>query len=143
MGPFALCVWLVCLVDCGAVTSDVVLVGPARPRKPLGCQVDVFQTTAPPYPIADVARARVACSGDESRCLSQFRDDACGYGADTVYGFSQVFEGDTPLVEAMLALKTGPATASVNPQGLSPLPRAAACDPFCAGGLGACRGKAA
>jgi hypothetical protein len=94
----------------GAITADVTRIGPERPRRPFGCQVEVFSEGAP-YPTEDVGMARVECPGDRNPCIAELRNDACGYGGDTVYGFVEGFQDNRAFLSATLAIKRVEAAA--------------------------------
>ena len=71
------------------VDIDVRLIGPARPSRPPGCNVDLITVGEPGYEFADVAFANVSCARSRERCFAELRKQACVVGADAVYGFSE------------------------------------------------------
>jgi hypothetical protein len=91
----------------------VTRIGPERPRRSLGCSIAVFLTN-PPYPTEDVGTAIVACPCDPNACMATFRDDACGYGGDTIYGFVRGVRGDPAMLRATIATR-GRATTTARP----------------------------
>lgn len=71
------------------VDMNVQLIGPARPSRPAGCNVDVIEQGTPGDDFVDVAAANVSCARSRDRCLDSLRKQACVVGADAVYGFSE------------------------------------------------------
>ena len=68
---------------------DVRRIGPARPARPPGCNVEIIADGQPGYEFADVAFANVSCARTRERCLAELRKQACVVGADAVYGLSE------------------------------------------------------
>jgi len=71
------------------VDIDVRLIGPARPSRPPGCNVELIEHGQPGYEFVDVALGNVSCARSRDRCLDSLRKQACVVGADAVYGFSE------------------------------------------------------
>jgi hypothetical protein len=123
------------LFAASCTNGEATRIGPKYPSKPAGCKVDVYPATKPPYPIENLASARATCV-DRSSCIDRLREDACKYGADAIYGFSEGVQGMATLVSATFARKTGEAP----PPGWSAAPEAPAgdCSPPCSPGF-ACK----
>jgi len=76
------------------VDIDVQRIGPARPSRPAGCNVELIEK-GQPQPndgFVDVATANVSCAKKRDRCLDELRKQACVVGADAVYAFSETTE---------------------------------------------------
>jgi hypothetical protein len=123
--------------------SEVMRIGPQLPSRPADCQVDVYFSRPPPYPVVDVASARAQCHALSGRneCMAELRRDACRLGADTMYGFTETVRLDYTFVSATLAVQDTSATVTrrriidVPPR---PQPTAASdggCEPICSPGF--------
>ena len=74
------------------VDIDVQRIGPVRPSRPAGCNVELLEKGSPGDGFVDVATANVSCAKKRDRCLDELRKQACVVGADAVYGFSETTE---------------------------------------------------
>jgi len=80
----------VCVGLAGAcVDTNIQLIGPARPSRPHGCNVEVIEQGKPAFEFDDVAVANISCARNRDRCLDELRKQACVVGADAVYGFTE------------------------------------------------------
>ena len=84
----ALATWGCVTTNEPARSRDVAYLGPRRTPKPANCQVVLFLAEAPPYPVTAVASGRVRCS-ERQDCIDELMRQACGAGADLVYGFRE------------------------------------------------------
>jgi hypothetical protein len=122
--PLALAV-----VSVGAcTTSNVKPLGPPMPARPMGCAVEFFSRTPPPYEYVDIASVKARCrySTDRIGCEDELRAKACALGGDTVYGFARAATRDHTLVSAKVAYRRkGSAEIAARP---------APCVPACGAG---------
>ena len=86
-GALALSALLLATGAC--VDANIQLIGPARPSRPAGCNVDVVAAGQPAFDYADVAVANISCARNRDRCIDELRKQACVIGADAVYGLSE------------------------------------------------------
>lgn len=101
---------LVVVVNIGAcTTADIEHVGPQRPAKPLGCAVEIFSSSDPPYEFIDIASVKARCrrSSPNRYCADEVRAKACALGGDTVYGFARGATRDYTMVSATVAYRRG------------------------------------
>jgi hypothetical protein len=111
---------LVVVVNTGAcTTADIEHVGPQRPAKPLGCAVEIFSSSNPPYEFIDIASVKARCrrSSPNRYCADEVRAKACALGGDTVYGFARGATRDYTMVSATVAYRRG---TPVQPQQKEP-----------------------
>jgi len=126
------------------VDSEVTQIGAQRPSRPPGCPVEIFPSTTPPYPFAEVASARAKCHFTYGRtaCIDELRRQACVAGADTVFGFSEGVRGEFTMISATLAARTGaapsPPVAAARPPGPPP---GVDCNPICSPGFACSAGQ--
>jgi hypothetical protein len=117
------------VVSIGAcTTSNVKPLGPPMPSRPVGCAVEFFSRTPPPYEYVDIASVKTRCrySTDRIACEDELHAKACALGGDTVYGFARAATRDHTLVSATVAYRRkGRAEAAARP---------AACAPACGAG---------
>jgi hypothetical protein len=137
-----LCLAVVSLGAC--TTSNVRPLGPPMPARPLGCAVEFFSRTPPPYEYIDIASVKARCrySTDRIACEDELRAKACALGGDTVYGFARAATRDHTLVSATVAYRRkGHADTAARPAACAPACRAGqkcedgecvpACSPNC------------
>ena len=120
---------LLALIPVGAcTTSNVQPLGPAMPARPLGCAVEFFSRTPPPYEYVDIASVKARCrySTDRIGCEDELRVKACALGGDTVYGFARAATRDHTLVSAKVAYR--------RKRGADAVAAPATCAPACGAG---------
>jgi hypothetical protein len=93
---------------CANVTAEVTPIGPAFPARGAGCPLTVSPAQPPPYPIVDIASARVKCKDRRTSCIEELEARACDAGADAVYGFSETVRGHTTFITATFAHSARP-----------------------------------
>jgi len=61
--------------------------GPKEGAFPRGCPVEVFHE-APTVPVTNVGPVSAICAADisDEECMRTLKDEACGLGADVVWG---------------------------------------------------------
>jgi len=122
------------------VTSEISPIGARRPARAEGCAVDIFPSTTPPYPFAEVASASASCHNRSGRnaCIEELRKEACAWGADTIFGFQDGRFAEGMTIAATFAVRT----EATPPAGVKTKRPAAAeddgCNPICSPGF-ACK----
>ena len=124
------------------VDSEVTQIGATRPSRPLGCPVEIYPTTQPPYPYMQIASARAKCHFTMGRtaCIDELRKQACAAGADTVFGFAEGMRGEYTFIAATLAARTAAMPTPVAQPRPAPMGDVS-CNPVCSPGF-ACRAGA-
>ena len=120
---------LLAVVSLGACsTSNVKRLGPPMPARPIGCAVNFFARTPPPYETVDIASVNARCrySTDQIGCEHELHVKACALGGDTVYGFARAATRDHTLVSAKVAYR--------RKRGQDVAAGPALCTPACGGG---------
>jgi hypothetical protein len=113
--------------------SQVSMLGPRRPARPLGCAVQVVPGT-PAGPVVNLASARARCLENErGDCLAELRRQACAAGGDTVYGLSESVDQHITYIAATLALQGQSGTSAPVPHTEAAGP--GACTPICSPGF--------
>ena len=77
------------LLVAACVDIELRRIGPERPSRPPGCNVELVPAGRPAYDVVDVASGTVSCAKQRDRCLDEMRKQACVVGADVVYDFSE------------------------------------------------------
>jgi hypothetical protein len=122
---------LAVVASCGG--SQVSMLGPRRPVRPLGCAVQVVPGT-PAGPVVDLASARARClENKRGDCLDELRRQACATGGDTVYGLSESVDQHITYIAATLALRGQAGSGAAAPRGGAAGPPA--CTPICSPGF--------
>jgi hypothetical protein len=128
---------LAVVASCG--DSQVSMLGPRRPARPLGCAVQVVPGT-PAGPVVDLASARARCLENErGDCLNELRRQACAAGGDTVYGLSESVDQHITYIAATLALRDQAGSGAPAPRGDAT--GSVACTPICSPGFDCQRGR--
>jgi hypothetical protein len=119
--------------------------GPSRGDS---CDLEIFFSTPPPYPVTDIASARTMCHvlSGRTACMEDLRKAACRIGAHAMYGFAEGIRADYNYISATFgvqdavvthrSIRDAPVTAPA--AGASGGDEGAACDPICSPGF-ACR----
>ena len=137
-------------VACSGV--EVTQIGPKRVSRADDCNVEVFFSSPPSFPVMDIASGRATCQvlSGRTACMEELRKAACRAGAHAMYGFSEAVRADYNYVSATFGvhdaivthrpIRDTPAKAPTSPAPASPAPAGdgPACDPICSPGF-ACR----
>ena len=99
---------LVLVLVSACVDIELRRIGPDRPSRPPGCNVELIPQGQPPYPFVDVASGTVSCAKKRDRCLDEMRKQACVVGADAVYGFVERTESIYIHITATYAARKSP-----------------------------------
>jgi hypothetical protein len=127
---------------------EVTRIGPKRPSRTETCQIDVFFSALPPYPVVDIASARTMCHvlSGRNACMEDLRKEACRLGAHAMYGFSEAIRADYNYVSATFGVQDAVVPhrpihdGQVQTQAAGPSDgEGSDCDPICSPGF-ACRG---
>lgn len=117
----------------GCVSTDVKMLGAARPARPSDCHPAMFPSRQPDYPFADVAY--VSCDANwmmgQSACMDELQEQACALGGDTLYGFNQSQGNNNTGIAATVAYRTS-AARPATPSAATP---ASSCTPICSPGF--------
>ena len=109
------------LLSACLANTAVTPTGPRRPSRPVGCALDLFPTTAPPYQYTAIAKARTECVPERRQaCTEQLRAEACRAGADAIIGMKESTSELSLFVEATFIAKGPPVKE---------------CDPICSPGF--------
>jgi hypothetical protein len=133
---------LVLAVACSGV--EVTQIGPKRASRAEDCDIEVFFSTPPPFPVVDIASGRAMCQvlSGRTACMEELRKAACRVGAHAMYGFSEAIRADYNYVSATFGLHDAIVThrpirdapvktqAAAAAEGSEP-----ACDPICSPGF--------
>jgi hypothetical protein len=95
--------------------DDVTYLGPPRPSRGPNCDLQVFLSTVPSYPVAEIGSTRARCSdfsGGRAGCMGLIKKQACEAGADTVFGFSETVDNfERTYMSATLGVRVAGAPA--------------------------------
>jgi hypothetical protein len=119
----------VVLLLAACASPEVKPLGPTRPARATGCQVEFFAGSTPSYAYVDIASVQARCrySAGRSGCLDDLRTKACALGGDTVYGVAKGMTRDYTLVQATIAYRSSASYAEASPS--------APCSPACGPGF--------
>jgi hypothetical protein len=119
----------------GCISTEVKMLGPARPERPADCHPTLFPSRQPDYPFADLAY--VSCDANwmlgASACLDELQERACSLGGDTLYGFNQSGQGNETKLAATVAYRTAAAPPPASAEGV--------CTPICSPGFACQAGR--
>ncbi len=129
---------LVCIAVATAfaacVGSQVTQIGPQRPARPPGCQVQIVPGTLA-GPLVDLASVRANCDDrtvGRDACFDELRRQACALGGDTVYALSESVSGGITYIAGTISWRgqsgSGAPGAAGNGAGV-------ACTPICSPGF--------
>ena len=125
--------------------SDTSLVGPAQANRGPNCELQVFFSAPPPYPVTEIASTRVQCSGysgGRDECIFLIKQRACEAGADTVFAFKETLlavgnpigilsrRNQTTFITATFAVRAAPGVAAGD-----------GCSPICSPGFACAAGQ--
>jgi len=103
--------------------------------RPSGCAIQEFPSSAPDYPVEDIATVRATCHvvAGRSACLERLRDDACEAGGDTLYGYKDGQSIENMIVIATVGRRTGN-SAKTTAASVAAAASSDGCDPPCSPG---------
>jgi hypothetical protein len=149
VGSVGLATALLLITACSGV--EVTQIGPRRASRPDDCDIEIFFSSPPPYPVMDIASGRAMCQvlSGRTACMEELRKAACRVGAHALYGFSEAVRADFNYVSATFGVHD--AIVTHRPIRDAPVRTQAAaeaddddrvCDPICSPGFacvaGAC-----
>jgi hypothetical protein len=122
---------------------EVTQIGPKRVSRADDCDIEVFFSTPPPYPVADIASGRAMCQvlSGRTACMEELRKAACRVGAHAMYGFSEAIRADFNYVSATFGIHDAIVTHRPIPDAPARTPAdpvvdgGPACDPICSPGF--------
>jgi hypothetical protein len=146
---------LVAAVCAGCVHDDnanISYIGSPRPARGANCELQVFFSTKPLYPVTEIASTRVQCShysGGREGCVSLIKKQACEAGADTVFGFEEAVRvpvgmfvtptNQTTFMTATFAVRAaGVVAAAPTASGVA---ADGSCNPICSPGFACAAGQ--
>ena len=147
MGGRAIAVTLALLLAAACSGVEVTQIGPKRVSRADDCDVEVFFSSPPSFPVMDIASGRAMCQvlSGRTACMEELRKAACRAGAHAMYGFAETVRADYNYVSATFGvhdaivthrpIRETPAKAPASP---APAGDGPACDPICSPGF-ACR----
>jgi hypothetical protein len=124
-------VFIVVLTGC--YSSGATRTGPEAPPKPGNCEVKIFRSANPDYPIEDLGTAHETGCPSLAKCEERMRKHACALGGDTIY---MVTEGTRTGGAYRMHASVARRVEAPPPASAPPVPT---CDPACAIGF-ECRG---
>jgi hypothetical protein len=143
MGRAALATALLMAAACSSV--EVTRIGPKRASLPNDCDIEIFFSSPPPYPVVDIASGRAMCEvlSGRTACMEELRQAACRAGAHAMYGFAETVRADFNYISATFGVHDAIVThrpirdAPVKPQAAaaSDDDDDQACDPICSPGF--------